>query len=197
MVYDQLKKAIRTLACMCDGAKKNDALGFNKFDSPDGHMLAEKENWTFKDAQYAYHMIQKYSKQVKIDGILEPVREYNMIEIEDFPWSRAKYVSKLNKWVRNTPIPQDFFAYYKRHKEEIKKFGISMTNYDDEWMLAWWTDERPIQKPKDKYQYVAGHYSGAVKGRDLSEEEAFEVERKDKISNMALSEDEFDSEDLA
>lgn len=60
MIHDGLK----TLAAACDGARRADGQGFNKFDSARGLSLAEKSALTAQDAVVAREMLGKYRGQI-------------------------------------------------------------------------------------------------------------------------------------
>lgn len=61
---DALLLALRMLSGMCDGAKEQDGMGFNKLDTAFGHKLASLAD--LSDAQYfaAYKMVRKYKRQL-------------------------------------------------------------------------------------------------------------------------------------
>lgn len=60
MIHDGLK----TLAAACDGAKKADGQGFNKFDSELGKRLAAKSFLSREEALVARHLMSKYRTQI-------------------------------------------------------------------------------------------------------------------------------------
>lgn len=60
MIHDGLK----TLAARCDGARKVDGQGFNKFDSELGHRFAEKRELTTQEALVGRGMLTKYRTQI-------------------------------------------------------------------------------------------------------------------------------------
>lgn len=60
MIHDGLK----TLAAACDGARKMDGQGFNKFDSELGHRFAGKSELTVSEAILARGMLTKYRAQI-------------------------------------------------------------------------------------------------------------------------------------
>jgi ribonuclease HI len=60
MIHDGLK----TLAAACDGARRADGQGFNKFDSARGLSLAEKSALTAQDAVVARELLGKYRGQI-------------------------------------------------------------------------------------------------------------------------------------
>lgn len=60
MIHDGLK----TLATVCDGAKKADGQGFNKFDSELGKRLAAKSFLSQEEAIVARHLMSKYRTQI-------------------------------------------------------------------------------------------------------------------------------------
>ena len=59
-------EAIHDLSCICDGAKCDDAQGFNKVDSAKGRALAKKPltEWTQDDFQFARRCAKKYHGQL-------------------------------------------------------------------------------------------------------------------------------------
>ncbi|HRH41372.1 MAG TPA: ribonuclease H [Pyrinomonadaceae bacterium] len=60
MIHDGLK----TLAAACDGAKKADGLGFNKFDSDLGKRMAAKPILSQSEAVVARNLMAKYRTQI-------------------------------------------------------------------------------------------------------------------------------------
>lgn len=60
MIHDGLK----TLAAACDGARKVDGQGFNKFDSELGHQFAGKSEPTASEALVGRGMLTKYRTQI-------------------------------------------------------------------------------------------------------------------------------------
>ncbi|HMS40700.1 MAG TPA: reverse transcriptase-like protein [Pyrinomonadaceae bacterium] len=60
MIHDGLK----TLAAACDGAKKADGQGFNKFDSELGKRFAGKTVLTISEALFARGLMSKYRTQI-------------------------------------------------------------------------------------------------------------------------------------
>ncbi len=60
MIHDGLK----TLAARCDGARKVDGQGFNKFDSELGKRFAEKRELTAQEALVGREMLTKYRTQI-------------------------------------------------------------------------------------------------------------------------------------
>lgn len=60
MIHDGLK----TLAAACDGAKRADRQGFNKFDSELGHRFAAKSELTATESLVARNMLAKYRGQI-------------------------------------------------------------------------------------------------------------------------------------
>lgn len=70
---DKLRKAILYLAGRCDGARKRDGAGFNKYDAERGHALAEKlgagEDLTRQEVRIAQRMLGKYRRQLAEAGI--------------------------------------------------------------------------------------------------------------------------------
>jgi hypothetical protein len=60
MIHDGLK----TLAAACDGARRADGQGFNKFDSELGKRFAGKSALTSQDAVIARELLGKYRGQI-------------------------------------------------------------------------------------------------------------------------------------
>jgi ribonuclease HI len=60
MIHDGLK----TLAAACDGAKRSDGQGFNKFDSELGKRFAVKSSLTPAEALVARNLMSKYRSQI-------------------------------------------------------------------------------------------------------------------------------------
>ncbi len=66
-----IHKGLKTLSEVCDGAKKADGCGFNKFDSELGHRFARKQQITAPEALVARSMMTKYRTQIaKFDQTL-------------------------------------------------------------------------------------------------------------------------------
>lgn len=68
-IVSDLRRAVETLAGVCDGASTQDGQGFNRFDSEFGHSLARANNWTPKQARAAWKMTRKYRRQLEAVGI--------------------------------------------------------------------------------------------------------------------------------
>lgn len=64
---EALLLALRMLAGMCDGAREEDGMGFNKLDTAFGHKMASLTD--LSDAQYfaCYKMVRKYKRQLGAD----------------------------------------------------------------------------------------------------------------------------------
>ncbi len=66
-----IHNGLKTLSEVCDGAKKADGCGFNKFDSELGHRFAGKPQLTAPEAVVARNMMTKYRTQIaKFDQTL-------------------------------------------------------------------------------------------------------------------------------
>ena len=63
-VVKMIHDGIKTLAAACDGARKVDGQGFNKFDSELGHRFADKPQITAQEAVVAREMLAKYRTQI-------------------------------------------------------------------------------------------------------------------------------------
>jgi ribonuclease HI len=63
-VVKMIHDGIKTLAAVCDGARKVDGQGFNKFDSELGHRFADKPHITAQEAVIAREMLAKYRTQI-------------------------------------------------------------------------------------------------------------------------------------
>jgi len=83
---EQLYNIVDFLAGNCDGAAAKDGQGFNKFDTDFGHKMAEvmPAKWSFKQANAAWHLIQKYAGQVTA-GLGIEVSQIPQPRPEDFP----------------------------------------------------------------------------------------------------------------
>lgn len=66
---EQLQKAVKYLAGVCDGAVEKDGQGFNGRDTEFGHSLANQEKWTVGQANAAKNMLRTYNNQLKRAGI--------------------------------------------------------------------------------------------------------------------------------
>lgn len=55
---------LRIISDMCDGAQSLDGIGFNKFDAQIGHVLAQTERLTAKQAALGKVLVKKYYKQI-------------------------------------------------------------------------------------------------------------------------------------
>lgn len=63
-VVKMIHDGIKTLAAACDGARRSDGQGFNKFDSELGHRFADKPHITAQEAIVAREMLAKYRTQI-------------------------------------------------------------------------------------------------------------------------------------
>lgn len=63
-VVRMIHQGLKTLAASCDGARKVDGQGFNKFDSELGHRFAEKAELTVQEALVGAKMMTKYRTQI-------------------------------------------------------------------------------------------------------------------------------------
>jgi ribonuclease HI len=61
---DAVIKGLRYLANACDGARKRDAAGFNRFDADLGHKLAAKDSHTSRETAMARALLRRYSAQL-------------------------------------------------------------------------------------------------------------------------------------
>lgn len=59
-----IHEGLKTLAAVCDGAKRADGQGFNKFDSELGKRFAGKSRLTPAEALIARHLMSKYRTQI-------------------------------------------------------------------------------------------------------------------------------------
>jgi ribonuclease HI len=57
-------KGLRYLANACDGARKRDSVGFNKYDADLGHELAAKSSLTERDIATGRALLRRYSAQL-------------------------------------------------------------------------------------------------------------------------------------
>ena len=69
MTNDLLIRAVEYLAGVCDGARLQDDVGFNRFDSPFGKQLAALSSWTPRQRRAAWEMVRKYKRQLAAAGI--------------------------------------------------------------------------------------------------------------------------------
>lgn len=63
-VVKMIHNGLKTLAAACDGARKTDGQGFNKFDSELGHRFAQKSVLTVQEALVGKTMLAKYRTQI-------------------------------------------------------------------------------------------------------------------------------------
>lgn len=63
-VVRMIHNGLKTLAAACDGARKVDGQGFNKFDSELGHRFAQKSVLTVQEALVGKTMLAKYRTQI-------------------------------------------------------------------------------------------------------------------------------------
>lgn len=63
-VVRMIHNGLKTLAAACDGARKVDGQGFNKFDSELGHRFAGKAELTVQEALVGRGMLTKYRTQI-------------------------------------------------------------------------------------------------------------------------------------
>ena len=61
---DAVIKGLRYLANACDGARKRDSVGFNKYDADLGHELAAKSSLTERDIATGRALLRRYSAQL-------------------------------------------------------------------------------------------------------------------------------------
>ena len=67
---DKVHAALRMLSAMCDNAKERDSVGFNKFDSHIGKMLAAMPTLTAKQAALGYKIARRYNK-TQLGGMID------------------------------------------------------------------------------------------------------------------------------
>jgi hypothetical protein len=63
-VVKMIHNGLKTLAAACDGARKTDGQGFNKFDSELGHRFAQKPKLSTEEALVGKAMLAKYRTQI-------------------------------------------------------------------------------------------------------------------------------------
>lgn len=63
-VVNMIHNGLKTLAARCDGARKFDGQGFNKFDSEIGHRFADKSELTAQEALVGRDLLTKYRTQI-------------------------------------------------------------------------------------------------------------------------------------
>lgn len=63
-VVKMIHNGLKTLAAACDGARKIDGQGFNKFDSELGHRFAQKPDLTAQEALVGKTILAKYRTQI-------------------------------------------------------------------------------------------------------------------------------------
>ena len=56
----KVREVLEEMIYMCDGAVKEDGLGFNKVDAKFARDLYSQENWTYKQEKSVYNMLEKY-----------------------------------------------------------------------------------------------------------------------------------------
>lgn len=64
MVVGMIHQGLKTLADRCDGARKTDGQGFNKFDSEMGKRFAAKTELTAQEALVGRNLLTKYRTQI-------------------------------------------------------------------------------------------------------------------------------------
>ena len=72
---EEIQKAIRFLAGVCDGASTIDGHGFNRRDAQFGHSLAQQDHWTEKQIVAAQKLAGRYKRQLTQAG-------FNLTELE-------------------------------------------------------------------------------------------------------------------
>ena len=61
---DAVTEGLRYLANECDGARRRDGIGFNKYDAEIGHQLAAKDFLTERDIATGKSLLRRYSAQL-------------------------------------------------------------------------------------------------------------------------------------
>ena len=68
-VKSRVHDAVRSLADRCDGANSLDGEGFNKYDTDDGHYLAEQQALDHDELLTAARLVIKYQRQLDEDDL--------------------------------------------------------------------------------------------------------------------------------
>jgi len=81
--------------------------------------------------------------------------------LEHICWTKPRiiYTSNGTKLLQEAPVPDDFWAIWKIHKEKLKQSGISVKKIGNKWMLQKWTEQKSVeQKEIDFYSDVLRDY---------------------------------------
>lgn len=157
---DQLNKALLTLLNVCDGAFSVDGAGYNGVDASFARDLVKRKSLTPKQQLSAYKMLRKYRRQLASFGIdydaipqpkVEKEKPKSLMPIDDYLASikfkdEPKIVRDGQNKVYSTDVPEYFWDYWKKYKQEIKEKGYSLSKYTGEWQLTFWEDIKQDQK---------------------------------------------------
>lgn len=180
---EAIHQAIRAVASMDeDRAKEINGMGFNKFDGQFGHALAAEEQLTDRQAEAAEKLVTKYKGQLPTELVAvatkkepqpeppKPVAPKSSHPFESLAaWSEPKTVSthQGKRVVRSAYPTGKFWDAWRKDKESLKKQGISVSKYQGDWQVSWWT-ESPEKHAKRHGKMIADKYEKDNKGQPLS-----------------------------
>lgn len=125
----KVREALLSLLADCDGAKKEDGRGFNKFDTDFARDVAGKE-WTDNIENAVYDMLEKYKKQLKYN---------HNIEYEELEFETKKEENKSDKVIdfdKNLDELRVKFDYDKDLVSDIKMVkGRKFDGEDKDWLV--------------------------------------------------------------
>lgn len=127
--HSAILEAMRIIAGMCDGARKLDEMGFDKFDAQIGRDLAAKDSLTQKQAEFASKLVLKYHRQLP-KQILSRVGAGGQIVKEIIAVPKAEILVTNDK---NELII--YFDYEARLKDKIKAMGARFDPIKKAWRI--------------------------------------------------------------
>lgn len=130
-----IRFAVNTLLGVCDGAVTYDGHGFNGLDAGYARHLGEKQDWTRRDAENAFRMLKKYSKQLSSYGI-----RYKALEkdIENFASAEDILTKNRNIFIIGEKL-NITFPYHAPLVAEVKQIPTAKFNSDERG--KYWTVE--------------------------------------------------------
>lgn len=72
-------------------------------------------------------------------------------KIDELDWCEPFMVGKIGKMVRKAPPTNAFWDVWREHKDQIKKMGISLTKYNNQWQVNFWGDG-PVSTPSESVE---------------------------------------------
>lgn len=99
-IFQALHKAVNELALRCDGASKQDGMGFNGADAQFGRQMAMTpfRNWSDKQAVAVYGMLAKYQMQLLMYGIsYADIEKPEVNIVRRVEWNGKKFILKFEK----------------------------------------------------------------------------------------------------